>query len=393
MGPLTFMRPEEGRLSPKRRFLSALFGGRVDRPALGNPTSVATVESMDICGAKFPEANLDPMAMALLAETGHTIFGFDSVMPVYSTIVEAAALGCEIDWGTKDWLAINRSSPWQEPEDVHIPDDFLERQPTKAVLQCIQILRQRLGDRVAIIGKVMGPWTMGYHMTGVQEFLIDVLMDPDRVRAFLWKLLPIPIIFGKAQIAAGADVLMVADHTTGDLVRAETYRDFLLPVHKVLFRELGCPTILHCCGKTLDRMEYFAQSGVDCYHFESANDAKKAVEIVNNRIRLAGNINDPHTILNGTPEEVRLQTLYAMDAGVAIVGPECAIPAISPNRNMLAIYEAAEEWYRVRILEGSDRPFEGLESGEPPIPAALRQAQAEQAAARAAAMNPGPGRR
>jgi [methyl-Co(III) methanol-specific corrinoid protein]:coenzyme M methyltransferase len=259
---------------------------------------------------------------------------------------------------------------------VESPSDFLERQPIKAVLECIEILRHRYGDRVAIIGKVMGPWTMGYHMKGVQEFLINVLLDPDQVRAFLEKLLPISIIFGKAQIQAGADVLMVADHTTGDLVRAETYRDFLLPIHKILNQELQCPTILHCCGRTLDRMQYFAEAGFDCYHFESANDAKKAVEAVGGKISLAGNINDPETLLQGTPDQVRLQVLYAMDAGVNIIGPECAIPAITPNRNMLAIYDAAEEWYRVRVLEGRKDPFPGLEDGKPPfVPTTASQMQ------------------
>jgi len=330
-------------LSPKRRFLSALFGGRVDRPSAGTPTSVATVELMDLTGAAFPEAHLDARKMATLAAAGHEVLGFDTVAPLFSVITEAAALGAEIDWGRKDWMPINLTSPWAEPSDVRLPPDFLERPSTRTALDAIAILRRELGDRVAIVGKVMGPWTLAYHMKGVQDFLVDIVLDPARVRAFLEALLPIPIAFARAQMQAGADVVVVADHSTGDMVRAETYREFLLPVHQVLTRELGCPTILHCCGHSLDRMDYFARAGFDCYHFESANDAREAVRIVGGRMSLAGNVNAPKALLQGTPEDVRREVRYAAEAGVQIVGPECAVPLATPNANLRAIADALAE--------------------------------------------------
>lgn len=331
-------------MSPKRRFLSALFGGRVDRPSVGSPTSVATVELMDLTGASFPEAHLDPRKMADLAAAGHEVLGFDTVAPLFSVITEAAALGAEIDWGRKDWLPINVTSPWSEPSDVSLPPDFLERPSTSTALEAIAILRRRLGDRVAIVGKVMGPWTLAYHMKGVQDFLVDIVLEPSRVRAFLEALLPISVTFARAQMRAGADVVVVADHSTGDMVRAETYRDFLLPVHQTLTRELGCPTILHCCGHSLDRMDYFSQAGFDCYHFESANDAREAVRVVGGRMSLAGNVNAPKTLLQGKPDDVRRQVRYAVEAGVQIVAPECAVALATPNANLRAIGEAAREY-------------------------------------------------
>lgn len=327
-------------LSPKRRFLSALFGGRIDRPSAGTPTSVATVDLMDEVGVFFPEAHLDAEKMATLAEATHTLLGFDSVAPLFSVITEAAALGAEIDWGRRDWMPINVTSPWRDPADVRLPVDFVERPATRTALDAIAILRRRLGDRVAIVGKVMGPWTLAYHMYGVQDFLMDLIIEPDRARRFLDALMPISLAFARAQVQAGADVVVVADHSTGDMVRAETYRDFLLPVHRALTRELGAPTIFHCCGRSLDRMEYYAQAGFDCYHFESVNDAREAVRIVDGRISLAGNVSAPNALLNGTPEDVRRQVNNAIAAGVQIIAPECAVPLVTPNANLRALTAA-----------------------------------------------------
>lgn len=57
-------------LSPKRRFLAGILGGRVDRPPVGSPTSVTTVAQMEATGVFFPQVHLDAEAMARLAAGG-----------------------------------------------------------------------------------------------------------------------------------------------------------------------------------------------------------------------------------------------------------------------------------------------------------------------------------
>ena len=60
---------------------------------------------------------------------------------------------------------------------------------------------------------------------------------------------------------------------------------------------------------------------------------------------LVGNVNNPQTLLQGTPDEVYQQARYAIDAGVDIIGPECAIPLSTPLENLKAIVAAAAEGY------------------------------------------------
>lgn len=331
-------------MTPKRRFLSALFGGRVDRVPVGSPTSVATVECMEISRACFPAVHLDAAGMAALAATAHTILGYDCIMPVFSVQQEAAALGCDVEWGQMDTMPVSRSTPWSTPDAVSIPDDFLEQPSIRTVLNALRILRKEYGSHVALVGKVMGPWTLAYHLHGVQDFLIKTILEPHTVRLFLDKLKQITILFGRAQIEAGADVLCLADHATGDLVSAKTYRDFLLPVHQELTQTLGCPTVLHICGNTTDRLELICTAGFDAFHFESKVDARTARRITGNRISLLGNLNNPETLLQGTPQQVYTEAMAALQAGINIVGPECAIPLATPNRNLLAIAEAAEDF-------------------------------------------------
>ena len=256
---------------------------------------------------------------------------------------EAAALGCEMDWGTLEDMPTARTQPWAEPGDVHIPDDFLSRPSIRTILDAIAILRARYGDHVAIVGKAMGPWTLAYHLHGLQEFLIETITDTDKVCRFLERLKEITVVFAQAQIRAGADVICIADHATGDLVSPQMYRDLLLPHHRDLTQRIGCPTVLHICGQTRTRMKYICESGFDCFHFDSRVDAHAAVAEVAGRISLMGNINNPEILLHGTPQQVAEQTRYARAAGIQVIGPECAVPLITPLANLQAITRAVEE--------------------------------------------------
>jgi MtaA/CmuA family methyltransferase len=336
--------PTAYRMTPKRRFISAVLGGRVDRPPVGSVTSVATVEQMEMTGARFPDAHLDGEKMARLAAGAHDILGYDAIAPYFSVQAEAAALGCEMDWGDVDNMPVARSHPWSSPEQVRIPDDFLERPPTRAVLDALRLLREKYGHRAAIVGKAMGPWTLAYHMHGVEEFLVETITAPEKARGFLDRLKEVTVLFALAQIRAGADVVCLPDHATGDLVGPWTYRDFLPSYHRELTQRIGCPIVLHCCGNTLDRMDYICESGFDCFHFESKVDAREAVQKANGRISLMGNVNNPDLLLNGTDIEVMEQARYAIEAGVQVIGPECAIPLRTPLENLRAIATVAQQY-------------------------------------------------
>ena len=327
--------------------MAAIFGGRKGpRPPVGNPTSIACHGLMDKSGASFPEAHLDAQAMANLALAGSELLGFDTVMPEYSVVQEAAALGAPVDWGDRDRMPDVKEFLKADFSEIVIPSDFLEKPSCRVVLDAVSILRHRVGGSVAIIGKVMGPWTLAYHMAGTQNFLLALGMgEKAKVAKMLRQLMPATIAFINAQFAAGADIVVLADHATGNLVGPYHYEEHLLPIHQEITAQVGGPLILHVCGNCSDRLELFARSGVDGYHFEWQVDSRDAVRRIGNEISLVGNINNPQTLLQGTPEDVFKQARCAIEAGVHIIAPECAIPLSTPLENLRAIVEAAGEGY------------------------------------------------
>jgi len=329
-------------MSPKRRFLTALLGGKPDRLPVGNVVSVATVDQMQSVDAWFPEAHSDPEVMARLAAAGYEILGFDTIMPVFSVTQEAAALGCEINWGAPEEMPTVRTNPFANTDDFSLPEGWMDSPSIQVVLDSLRLLRQRFGDRVVIVGKVMGPWTLSYHMMGMEEFLISTKLDPDRALHSMNTLKVVSLAFAQAQIRAGADIICLADHASGGIVSPRAYCDFLLPLHQEIFGAIGAPTVLHCCGNTTDRVKYFAETGVDCYHFESQVNLVSAVADARCKMTLIGNINNPTILLTGTREDVLRACQLAIKGGVQILSPECAVPLTTPTRNLQALVESAK---------------------------------------------------
>ncbi|MDX1982882.1 MAG: MtaA/CmuA family methyltransferase [Bryobacteraceae bacterium] len=338
-------------MNSRERVLAALRREPVDRTPVCNPTSVATVELMDLVDAPFPNANREPELMARLAATSYTELGFDTIMPVFSIIQESSALGCKIQWEQKDnWPTVKMREPiYEKPEDIRIPADFLTHPDTRCVTEAIGILRREYGNEVAIIGKTMGPWSLGYHCFGVEPFLLMSLDDPGKTKLCLDRMKEATIQFGLAQIEAGADALTLPDHATGDLVSGEYYARYLRDLHIEFAERLKVPLILHICGRTVDRMEYIAQTGMAAFHYESKNDPAESVAIMNGRCALVGNINNPDTLFSKGPDVVRAEVYRNLDAHVDMVGPECAIPLQTAIENLKEIPKAVKDWHKEQI--------------------------------------------
>ena len=334
-------------MNPRDIFLSKITRRPAPRTATGSATSIVTMDLMDKVGAWFPEAHLDARKMAALAAAGYTEIGFDNVMPLFGVWHESAALGCRVDWGEKHRMPDSRHHLVADINDpIAIPSDLLKHPGCAVPIEALALLKARYGNEVAVVGKVFGPWTLGYHVFGVENFLIATITEPDAVRRAMERLIEVTVQFGKAQIEAGADALTLADHATRDLCRPEAYRDFLVEVHQQLNEQLDCPLILHICGDTADRIGYIRQSGIDCFHFDSKVPTAKARELADAPLTLMGGTSNFDVVREGTPETIADDVAEKLAQRIEVIGPECAVPLDAPYRNLKLIAEEVKRQSR-----------------------------------------------
>lgn len=330
-------------MQPREIFLAKLARKPAPRAGIGSATSVVTTDLMDEVKVAFPHAHLNAKSMAQLAVAGHSILGFDNVMPLFSVWHESAALGCQVDWGNKSQWPDGKPMYSSIDDAINVPANLL-KQPSCAVpLKALQLLQRMLNNKAAVVGKVFGPWTLGYHLFGVEEFLMATILNPDAVKRAIQKLVEVTVTFANAQIDCGAEAITLGDHCTRDLCSPETYRDFLFEIHQELQQRIHCPVILHICGNTADRLQYIRETKLACFHFDSKVPAAEARRLAGENLALMGGTSNIDIVRNGTPESIAKDIAEKLHVGIDIVGPECAVPLDAPYKNLRTIVEAAKK--------------------------------------------------
>ena len=321
----------------RSNFIDALYRRNIGTTIIGTGTSIACIELMKHASSYFPEAHLDSEKMAALAETGHTVLGFDVVMPLFSVCHETEALGCKVDWGQMDSMPHSGTPIFKDPEEIKIPPDLINRPSCRIPIKAISLLKKRLGDSAAVCGKVFGSWTLGYHLFGIEQFLIETIENPSKVKQIIERLMPAAIAFANAQIDAGADCILLGDHATADLCSPAAYKKFLQEVHSRLAEEIKAPVILHICGNTRDRIGMISQTKLNCFHWDTKSGPPEEMrQLAGERLALMGGVSNT-LLLNGSPDDIFKQAKAAAKAGIDIIGPECAIPLTTPLVNLKTI--------------------------------------------------------
>jgi [methyl-Co(III) methanol-specific corrinoid protein]:coenzyme M methyltransferase len=324
-------------MTNRQRLLDAMQRKSVKGNVFGTGTSIICQDIMDLCNTYFPEGHTNAEKMFKLALTGHAILGLDMVMPLFSVCHEAGAMGCNVNWGSPDIMPESGKPIFKDVDDISIPDNLLTHPSCKVPLEALTMLKKELSDEAAVCGKVFGSWTQAYHYFGVENFLMLSITESDKTHEILERLLPVTINFGKAQIEAGADCLLLADHATSDLCSPQAYDKFLKEMHGRICEQLDVPIALHICGNTMDRIAMIAESGVDCFHWDTKSGEPEQVrKAAGDKLSLKGGISN-YLLLRGTPDEVANAARKASTADIDIIGPECAIPLTTPLENLKAI--------------------------------------------------------
>ena len=194
---------------------------------------------------------------------------------------------------------------------------------------------------IAVIGKVLGPLSLLFYLYGIQNTLNSLILEPETVVQILSEIKNLCIEFALAQIEAGADIITISEDAAGELISRECYRSLVMQAEREIFLVLKehALVVFHLSGNIMDRVDLFRDTGFHALSFDSRNDLPR-LKILAGDMKLIGGVNNPVTMLNGKEEDIVREVFYALDNGVSLVAPECAIPLRAPNENLLAMRDA-----------------------------------------------------
>jgi len=326
-----------------QRILLALRHEPVDRiPVTGFLTSV-TAELMDRCGYTWDQAHYDIEKLVDLSAAAHNHLGLETLKLPFDMTVETEALGGKIDPGSPDTLPQLITHLYREPEELNFERSLLDKGRIPLVLKAITTAKTRYDGEAAVVSSIVGPFTLGTRLYGMDNFLIWAIAEPDKTHAAMERLTQLCIMYAGEQAAAGCDVLLIGEAaSSGDLISSEIYRDMIMPYHRKLCNSLGIPSVVHICGNITGHLPYIADSGMTAISFDGKTDVAKACEFLKGKTALVGYVDTMDTLLNGAPEEVYKSSIDCINAGVDLLCAGCAWPAHIPTENILAMIKAAK---------------------------------------------------
>ncbi len=240
-----------------------------------------------------------------------------------------------------------------------VPDP---EQELRYVMDAVRTIRRELDGRVPLIGFSGSPWTLATYMVeggSTKTFSRSKGMmfdDPASMHLLLEKLADAVTAYLNAQVAAGAQALMIFD-TWGGTLTPKDYRAFSLAymqrIVDGLTREADgrrVPVILFTKGGG-QWLEWMADTGCDALGLDWTTDIGEARARVGDRVALQGNL-DPCT-LYASPEAIEravAEILASYGEGTGHVfnlghGIHPAIPPEHAAAMIQAVHEKSRQYH------------------------------------------------
>jgi uroporphyrinogen decarboxylase len=233
------------------------------------------------------------------------------------TIPHAMNLGLEFEAGEGPTF----ERPVRSPSDIDkliVPDPAKE---LKYVVDAVALVRRELHGRIPLIGFAGSPWTVATYMVeggGSKTFgQIKRMMyeSPRELHRLLELLAKATILYLNAQIAAGAQAVMLFD-TWGGVLTPSQYEEFSLrPMEQVIdaltrkSEGRRVPSIVFTKGAGA-WLAKIAAIGCDAVGVDWTTDLQDARAAVDGRVAVQGNL-DPSALF-AAPETLRAEALRVL---------------------------------------------------------------------------------
>ena len=334
-------------LTSKRRVLSALLGGKVDKvpvTSIGGCGGTVTVDMQEATKIYWPEAHKNSEMMAKLAIASCRLTGIENVRVPFDFVVEPEALGCDIKWGTSsESVPSVTKHPYKSPKDLKMPTKLLEAGRIPIVLDAIRYIRKEVGDLLPISSLVIGPFTLAGELVGTGTFMKWILKNPDYVTKFIEFTTEVAIEFGKAQYRAGSDIVEVADPMASlSLISPTMFRNFAKEPLSRVADNLGGLRVLHICGETGKIISDIVETGFDGISLEGAVSTIKPFV---GDVKILGDLSSKKTLIYGSKGDINAEVIQALNSGVDLLEPDCGLPPITPLRNIKVMVKSRDEFY------------------------------------------------
>ena len=291
----------------------------------------------------------DPQVMTQVILEGLKAYETDAVYVSSDNYLIVEAMGGKVKIQEDDPPILLKTAAGSIEEAVELEPLDVTRGRIPVILEATRLLREKLGDEIFVKTCIdSAPFSAAAAILGPQEFMINLIDEPELCHDFLKICTESAIRYGLAAAKAGAHGLAFGD-SASVLVNRSMYEEFSLPYAKqaiaALKEQTGLPVFYHVCGDTRHILDLMMQTGADCVEIDSMVPMALAKETAAGRCAVEGNVSTIEAFYQGTAEDVTREANAIMDLfgnrGGLILSSACEIPRHTKKENVRALTDAA----------------------------------------------------
>ena len=260
----------------------------------------------------------------------------------------------ENDFGAYTEMVHHPLANIKDPSEYEMPDFSREDR-----YYGVKRLINEYGDEYGIMGGVACTlFELAWYLRGLQQVLMDTVLNKDFLHAYLDKLMGWIEVAGRKLTELGVDIIWIGDDfgtQSRMLLRPEVFREFFKPRYAKLFAAWKSinPQVkiaFHSDGYIYPIISDLVEIGLDVLNpiQPKSMDPAKIKKDFGEYLTLWGTIDIQEVLPFGTPDdvsnEVKLRIKTTAQGGGLILAPAHNIQAEVPIENVLAFYRAAKEY-------------------------------------------------
>jgi len=309
-----------------------------------------TVHGLEKYGWRFAEIHTNAEKMAKMAATTYELFGFECAVCPFDMGVEAEVLGSEVNfYAHRDDVVyptiVKHAAEKVVDLNIQVPQDLKNAGRIPIVREALSILKERVGNDVAIGSWVLGPYTLAGQLVDLSDLSKSAIKKPELMNEILRKLADYLLEVIKLYREAGADYVTVREMGAGpDILSPRVFNSLIKPHLQHMFAAIESPKILHMCGDTNAIAELLGDCGAEVLSVEDKNDVIATRKLLGPDTLIFGEIDAYGVLVAGKPKDVDEAVKKAIDSGVDAIWPGCDIWPTAPKANMKALLEATRKY-------------------------------------------------
>ncbi|MDI6782498.1 MAG: uroporphyrinogen decarboxylase family protein [bacterium] len=245
-------------------------------------------------------------------------------------------------------------SSFEELENYLFPNP---KQPGRFDIAASTIKKHKKNN--LIVGRHLFPlFTRSWTLLGMENILIALSTNPQAVKQLYRLLTNYELEIAQQYVEIGVEAGRFSDDYGGQtqlLMSPAVWRELIKPYLQEIssfYRNHGLFMFLHSCGNIMEIMHDLVEMGIQVFNIQTrANNLVKLKQLYGDRITFHGGIDTQHTLLLGTPQEIKEEVKQCILAlgknGGLILEPDQNMPI--PTENLNALIEAAKEFGKYPI--------------------------------------------